>query len=71
MYYSNDPVRDAERREADWDEELENYPDCDNCGCKITSDKLWHIEGELYCEDCAEREFKEWTEKYMKQKGRI
>jgi hypothetical protein len=65
MYYTDDPVRDAERREADWEDELERFPECRCCGCRITSEKLWHIEGDFYCPECAEENFTEWTENHI------
>lgn len=39
-------------------------PKCCRCGEHILDEDLWDINGDLYCEKCAEREFKRKTEVY-------
>lgn len=50
-----------EARQTAW---LQNRPVCSHCGERIQDEKLWDINGELYCPDCAEKEFCKWTEDY-------
>lgn len=65
FYYSGDPVRDAERHMAEQEERLERYPKCSHCGEPISDERLFNFNGELYHVDCAEEEFKKWTEDYI------
>ena len=64
-FYTDDPVRDAERYTEAQEERLERYPKCDHCGERITDDRLFNIDGKLYHIDCAEDLFKEWTEDHI------
>ncbi len=66
MFYSDNPVLDAERYMAEQERELEKLPLCSECGEPITDESCWDIDGELYCPDCAESLFCKWTENYMK-----
>ena len=65
MFYSDNPVRDAERYLAAQEERLERYPKCSHCGEAIQDDELFDINGELYHLSCAEKEFVKWTEGYI------
>ena len=44
--------------------QLRKRPVCSICGEPIQDERLWDIEGELYCLDCAKEEFCKWTEDY-------
>ena len=65
FYYSDNPVRDAERRMADLDRWLDQFPKCAHCGEAITDETLFDIDGELYHIECAEEEFKKYTDDYI------
>ena len=65
MFYSDDPVMDFQRYDAEQAERLEQYPKCAHCGHEITDERLFNINGELYHIGCAEEEFQKWTEDYM------
>lgn len=65
FYYSDDPVRDAERHMAEQDRQRERYPKCSHCGEEIQDDELFDIHGEVYHLSCAEKEFVKWTEDYI------
>lgn len=57
MMWSSDPVRDAERYQAD----LEDMPHiyCDKCGSPLYEDDMYFdIGGQVWCEDCAKYEFR-------------
>lgn len=64
-FYSNDPVRDAERYLAEQDEQLERYPKCAHCGHEIQDERLVNINGELFHLDCIDEAFGEWTENHI------
>ena len=52
MYYTNDPVADAERYYADREKQLESRPICEHCGEHITDDFMFEINGFNVHEDC-------------------
>lgn len=57
MYYSDDPAADYDRYCYEQEKELEQLPTCDECGEKITTDFLYQIGNNVFCENCIE-EFK-------------
>ena len=52
FYYSDDPVRDAERKMQDEDEWLKSLPVCSYCGQHIQDDEYYEIDEEKVCEEC-------------------
>lgn len=61
MFYSDDPIRDAERHQAWLDARQEVIGKCEHCGDDIYADEDYYdIEGEIIHEDCL----REWAEKY-------
>lgn len=52
MYYTDDPVRDAERHDADADAAMERLPKCSECGHSITDDMAFYINDEWICDEC-------------------
>lgn len=65
FFYSDNPVRDAERYAAEQDRWIESCPICAKCGSRICDERLWNVYGELYHVDCAEELFSEETEDHM------
>lgn len=57
MFYSDNPIRDAENYYARMEEETAKRPVCDCCGYPIIGDICYRIDGDLYCEDCMRDEF--------------
>ena len=51
--------------EAQQQRALKRYPKCDYCGKTITDDRLFDIEGDIFHEECTEKQFKKWTEDYV------
>ena len=47
----------------DLEEDYSRLPVCDCCGDTITGDYEYNLDGERYCEDCAE----EWLQKHRKE----
>ena len=54
-----------EEREADQERRIAKLPICVHCEQPIQDDRAWRVNDELYCESCAEEEFKVWTEDYI------
>lgn len=65
-YFSNDPISDFHRYEAERQREIEKLPVCCDCGDHIQDD-LYDIDGDLYCEDCMRINFKKPLEDYIKE----
>lgn len=58
MFYSDDPIRDAEQYHT----EPSVIGKCEHCGDYIYADEDYYdIEGEIIHEDCL----REWAEKYL------
>ena len=53
-----------ESHEAKLEAWLNSRPTCCHCGHPIQEDRMFDINGNYYHVDCAEEEFKKWTEDY-------
>lgn len=51
-------------RERDLEAQLQRRPVCSHCGEPIQDERLWDINGELYCPKCTKNEFCKWTDDY-------
>lgn len=65
FYRTDDPVKDAERYDAEQEAELKKMPKCSYCKEHIQEGFLWEIEGELYCEEHAHELFRKDTADYI------
>ncbi len=54
MYYTNDPVADFLRHDAEQEAELQKLPKCKECGEPIQTDYAYGINGKYICEHCLE-----------------
>lgn len=52
MFYSDDPVADFLRHDAECDREMDRLPRCSYCNEPIQEDFCYEINDELICEDC-------------------
>lgn len=52
MYYTDNPVMDAERYMQEQDERLEKLPTCECCGEPIQQEKAIYYNDQWCCEDC-------------------
>lgn len=50
--YTDDPVRDFERRDREQQEWLDRLPKCAHCHQPIQYDSYYEIEGESICPEC-------------------
>ena len=65
MSWTDDPVRDAERHEAEQEEALQRLPVCCECGEPIQTDECYEFYGELICPKCLEDNHRKWVEDYV------
>lgn len=65
MYYTDNPVADAERYEADRENELQKYPVCCNCGEHIQDEYCYLINDEFLCEECLKNDFRRNTDDFI------
>lgn len=55
MFFTDDPVRDAQRYYEEKEQELERLPKCADCGEPIQDEYCVEIgEGKYICEHCLE-----------------
>jgi formylmethanofuran dehydrogenase subunit E len=54
MSYTDDPVLDFERWDAEREARLEQYPTCGDCEEHIQDETAFYINGEWICEDCMD-----------------
>lgn len=65
MFYTDNPVLDAERYADEQEEELERLPVCEYCCKHIQDDYFYEINGEVICEDCLKECFRKDVEDYV------
>ena len=65
FFRTDDPARDAERNDAEKEEELKKMPKCSHDNQPIQDGYLFDIEGELYCEEHAYELFRKDTADYV------
>ncbi len=54
MYYTDDPVADFHRHDAEQEEELKKLPVCSECGEHIQQDMAVYINCEWLCDSCLD-----------------
>lgn len=65
MFYSDNPVLDFAKKDAEEEKWLRKRPICAYCNKPIQDERLWDFDGELYHDECAKNQFRKWTEDYM------
>ena len=65
MFYSDDPLADFERYDAEQQAKLDKLPCCCECDEPIQSEACYEINGELICEECLENNHKKWVEDFI------
>lgn len=65
MFYTDDPIRDAERYAVEQERWLKKLPICCKCKERIQDDTCFDIHDEIYCERCMRKSFERWTEDFM------
>lgn len=65
MFYTDDPVADAERYAAELEEALELLPVCCECMQHIQEDTCFVINDEIICETCLNDNYRKFTTDLM------
>lgn len=65
MHYTDNPIADYNRYDADQQMELERLPVCAECGHPITDEQCFEFNGELICEECLENNHQKNTEDFI------
>ena len=52
MYYTDDPLRDFARYDAEQQAELDKLPECACCGYEIQQEDAFCLDGKWICDDC-------------------
>ena len=65
MFYSNDPVADAERYMAEQEEKLDKLPRCAGCDNPIQDDHFYLINDECICSECLESNYRKDIDDYV------
>ena len=52
FYWSDDPLRDFDRHDADQQRKLERMPKCAECRDHIQQKDAVCIKGKFYCDEC-------------------
>ena len=64
-FYSDDPIKDFERRDEEQTKWLEQRPVCSECGQHIQADFYYEINGEAICPECLETYYRKEVEDYI------
>lgn len=65
MFRSDNPLDDFDQWDAERESWLARLPVCCRCNNPVQDEKLWDINGEIYCKECAEDEFEKYTDNYI------
>lgn len=66
MSYTDDPVADAARYDAEQQAELDRLPKCVYCEEPIQDDSYFDINDEPCCYDCLIEYHRKWTDDYIR-----
>ena len=61
-FYTDDPIRDAARYDAEQSRRLDELPVCHCCGEHIQDEHYYLINDEVYCIGCLESYFKQYVD---------
>lgn len=59
MFRTDDPIADFDRYDAEQEKRRDELPECDYCGERITDDYYYVINGDVICEDCLKKHFRQ------------
>jgi len=64
MSYTDDPARDWDNHCAEQERRMQKYPECADCGKRITDDFYYEIDGEILCEECLNDRHRKWVDDF-------
>lgn len=56
-----------DRHEAEQEQQLARLPRCCECGKRIQDDYVYDFFGDIYCENCMEKNFRKSTDDYIEE----
>ena len=62
MYYTDNPLADFHRHDAEQQAELEKLPKCCECEEAIQDEHCFEVNGEYVCERCMNENHRKFTE---------
>ena len=62
MYYTDNPLSDFARHDAEQQAQLDKLPKCSECGYPIQEEYCWEMNGEYICERCLKDNHRVSTE---------
>ena len=65
MFYSDNPVADAERHSEYMERQAKRLPVCCKCKKRIQDDTCYKVDDEVLCESCMRKDYEVWTEDLM------
>ena len=65
MSWTDDPLADFSRHDAEQQAKMDKLPKCDYCNKPITDDIYYEINGDIICESCLNDNFKKAVEDYV------
>ena len=65
MFYSDDPIADFYRHDAEQQAELHKLPQCSECGEPIQDDFCYEINDELICDSCMNDNHRKSVEDFI------
>lgn len=63
--WTDDPIADFERYDAEQQAQLDKLPVCTYCDEPVQDDFYYEINGEVICETCLDRFFRKSVEDYV------
>ena len=63
--WTNDPLADFARHEAQQQKKLDKLPHCSECGEPIQDEYLYEFCGDLMCQECLESQYKKPVEDFI------
>jgi len=64
MMYTDDPIRDHYRHDAEQEAAIELLPVCCECGERILDDFCYEINDVIICEECLRDNYRKLTTDY-------
>ena len=52
-FYTNDPIADFHRHDAEQEDRLKDLPECSECGNPIQDEHYYEFDCYFYCENCV------------------
>ena len=65
MPWTDDPIADYDRYDAEQSRRLDSLPRCSECDHPIQDEECYEFNDELICEKCLNDNHRKWVEDYV------